>query len=120
MGSEQPYLFQILKRVSEYLGLDPPYLLGLQKLITGPNKHWERLISIRFKFVPHQSWCAVQIGKHNFFLFFIFFWVSNFPHLKMIMNLIVVHGCFQGWQANVEKWNREGIKPPNVESGMNR
>ncbi|ONI31346.1 hypothetical protein PRUPE_1G307500 [Prunus persica] len=25
-----------------------------------------------------------------------------------------------GWQANVEKWNREGIKPPNVESGMNR
>ncbi|PQQ09653.1 uncharacterized protein Pyn_27377 [Prunus yedoensis var. nudiflora] len=34
------------------------------------------------------------------------------------MNLIVVHGCFQGWQANVEKWNREGIKPPIVESGM--
>lgn len=46
--------------------------------------------------------------------------VSNFPHLQMIMNLIVVHGCFQGWQANVEKWNREGIKPPIVESGMDR
>ncbi|CAB4295582.1 unnamed protein product [Prunus armeniaca] len=25
-----------------------------------------------------------------------------------------------GWQANVEKWNREGIKPPIVESGMDR
>jgi len=33
---------------------------------------------------------------------------------------MVVMLNFEGWQANVEKWNQEGLKPPLAAPGMDR
>lgn len=49
-------------------------------------------------------------------------WIGS---LRSVINdtfscLFVGYLLCEGWQANVEKWNREGLTPPIVAPGMAR